>query len=131
MKLCLLCGREHPEAQRVCEVDGDKLIDVSERPPDLGPACDGLSPGIDLDGETVMHCPVCSDTGKVTPEQAEARERGMAAVRAVISSLLPAPSQLRQCRLRSLLHLPCRPGSNRRSGYRECRFDAGCSAGQS
>jgi hypothetical protein len=79
MKLCLLCDREYPDTQSVCEVDGDELIEVSERPPDLCPACDGLSPGIDLDGETVVHCAVCSDTGKVTPEQAEAWECEMAA----------------------------------------------------
>ncbi len=36
--------------------------------------CDGLSPGISMDGETIMYCPVCHDTGKVTPDQAEAWE---------------------------------------------------------
>jgi hypothetical protein len=35
------------------------------------PACDGLSPGITIDGETIMHCAVCNETGKVTPEQNE------------------------------------------------------------
>jgi hypothetical protein len=48
----------------------------------------GLSPGIDLDGETFVHCAVCFDTGKVTPEQAEAWElRDGRTARVMISAL--------------------------------------------
>ena len=78
MKLCLMCDRECPDTEDFCEMDGELLLEVSERPPDLCPACDGLSPGISIDGETIMHCPVCHDTGKVTPQQAERWAREMA-----------------------------------------------------
>ena len=33
---------------------------------ELCPSCDGLSPGIAIDGETVMHCHVCHDQNAVT-----------------------------------------------------------------
>jgi hypothetical protein len=33
---------------------------------ELSPSCDGLSPGIAKDGETIMHCPVCHDQNAVT-----------------------------------------------------------------
>ena len=78
MKLCLMCDREYPDTEEFCEIDGELLIEVSERPADLCPACDGLSPGISIDGETIMHCPVCHDTGRVTPEEAARWEEEMA-----------------------------------------------------
>jgi len=31
----------------------------------------GIARNRPVDGETIMHCPVCHDTGKVTPEEAE------------------------------------------------------------
>lgn len=37
---------------------------------ELCPQCDGLSPGISIDGETVMHCSTCHDAHAVTVEQA-------------------------------------------------------------
>ena len=40
-----------------------------ELPPGICPACMGLSPGIAIDGETIMHCPVCNDTGRVADEE--------------------------------------------------------------
>jgi hypothetical protein len=45
---------------------------------ELCPCCDSLSPGIDMDGETIVHCPVCHDKGMVTVEQAD---RGRAEIR--------------------------------------------------
>ena len=78
MKLCLMCDREYPDTEDFCAMDGELLLEVSERPADLCPACDGLSPGISIDGETIMHCPVCHDTGKVTPDEAERWAREMA-----------------------------------------------------
>lgn len=82
MKQCLRCDREYPDSQKFCEADGTYVVgdeDIGDRPADLCPACDGLSPGISMDGETIMHCPVCSDTGKVTPEQADRWQREVAA----------------------------------------------------
>jgi hypothetical protein len=65
------------------ELDAELDELFGELPPGVCPACTGLSPGIAIDGETIMHCPVCHDTGKVTPEEAERywegvekRERG-------------------------------------------------------
>ena len=51
----------------------DEILDeaLDEVPPGVCPACMGLSPGIAIDGETIMHCPVCHDAGKVTPEESE------------------------------------------------------------
>ena len=74
MKQCVRCDREYPDSERFCAIDGAYLMgdeDENERPADLCPACDGLSPAISIDGETIMHCDVCHDTGKVTPEAAE------------------------------------------------------------
>jgi hypothetical protein len=51
--------------------DDDDELEFGELPPGVCPACIGLSPGIAIDGHTIMHCPVCHDTGKVTPEEAE------------------------------------------------------------
>lgn len=73
MKQCIQCDREYPDTENFCEMDGAYLLsleDLDERPADVCPACDGLSPGISIDGETIMHCAVCHDTGKVTPEDA-------------------------------------------------------------
>jgi hypothetical protein len=38
----------------------------------------GLSPGIAIDGETIMHCALCHDTGTVTVEEAERWRHEMA-----------------------------------------------------
>jgi hypothetical protein len=43
------------------------------------PACMGLSPGISIDGETVMHCKVCGDSGRVSLERARQWEEEMRA----------------------------------------------------
>jgi hypothetical protein len=37
----------------------------------LCPCCDSLSPGIAMDGETIVHCPVCYDKGMVAFEAAD------------------------------------------------------------
>ena len=74
MKQCLQCDREYPDSEKFCEMDGAYLLsmeDFDEPPLGTCPACDGLSPGISVDGETIMHCPVCHDTGNVTPEESE------------------------------------------------------------
>jgi hypothetical protein len=71
MKLCLMCDKSYPDTEEFCEMDGELLIEVSERPPDLCPACDGLSPGISMDGETIMHCSTCHDKHAVTVEDAD------------------------------------------------------------
>jgi len=44
---------------------------------ELCPSCDSLSPGIAMDGETVMHCPVCHDKGMVTVEETDRWRRRM------------------------------------------------------
>jgi hypothetical protein len=44
---------------------------------ELCPACDALSPGIAMDGETIMRCPVCQDKGMVTLEKAERWRQAM------------------------------------------------------
>jgi hypothetical protein len=38
---------------------------------ELCPQCDGLSPGIATDGETIMHCSTCHDDHAVTVEAAD------------------------------------------------------------
>jgi hypothetical protein len=54
-----------------CEKTDDDVLQFGELPPGVCPACMGLLPGIAIDGETIMHCTVCGDSGKVTDEQAE------------------------------------------------------------
>jgi hypothetical protein len=74
MKQCLRCDRQYPDTENFCEMDGAYLLrtdELDELPPRVCPACTGLSPGISIDGETIMHCPVCQDTGKVTVEEAD------------------------------------------------------------
>jgi hypothetical protein len=81
MKQCIRCDREYPDSENFCEMDGAYLLpidELDELPPGVCPACQGLSPGISADGETIMHCSVCDDTGKVTPEQARKWEQAMA-----------------------------------------------------
>ena len=53
------------------EMFDETVEELDELPPGVCPACDGLSPGISIDGETIMHCRVCNDTGKVTPEESK------------------------------------------------------------
>ncbi len=82
MKQCVRCDREYPDSERFCAIDGAYLVsdkDDNQRPADLCPCCDGLSPGIDLDGETIIHCPICHDRHTVTPEQIKAYEDEMRA----------------------------------------------------
>jgi hypothetical protein len=69
----MLNGSPGKANDRLNEDDDDILdgVEFGELPPGVCPSCMGLSPGIAMDGETIMHCPVCSDTGKVTDEQAE------------------------------------------------------------
>jgi hypothetical protein len=54
-----------------CEKGDDDGLQFGELPPGVCPACMGLLPGIAIDGETIIHCNICHDTGKVTPEQSE------------------------------------------------------------
>ena len=49
------------------ELGPEKVVDGSE----LCPCCDGLSPGISADGETIVHCPVCHDRNVVTVADTE------------------------------------------------------------
>ena len=49
------------------ELGPEKVVDGSE----LCPCCDGLSPGISMDGQTIVHCPVCHDRNVVTVEDAD------------------------------------------------------------
>jgi hypothetical protein len=49
----------------------------SERPADLCPYCDGLSPGVDMTGERIIHCPLCGNKHIVTPEEVKAWEEEM------------------------------------------------------
>jgi hypothetical protein len=44
---------------------------------ELCPACDSLSPGISIDGETIMHCELCRDAGTVAVEDANRRRQAM------------------------------------------------------
>jgi hypothetical protein len=61
-----MSDRETLEALR--RLGPEKVLDGRE----LCPACDSLSPGIVMDGETVVHCPVCHDKGVVSTEAADA-----------------------------------------------------------
>ena len=45
---------------------------------ELCPQCDGLSPGIHMDGETIMHCSTCHDKHAVTVEEADRWRRAVA-----------------------------------------------------
>ena len=45
---------------------------------ELCPQCDGLSPGIHMDGETIMHCSTCRDKHAVTVEEADRWRRAVA-----------------------------------------------------
>jgi hypothetical protein len=81
MKQCVRCDRQYPDsAGKFCELDGSYLIsldDFDQLPEGMCPCCTGLSPGIAMDGETIVHCPVCHDTGKATPKEAERYEEEM------------------------------------------------------
>ena len=67
-----MSNRETLEALR--KLGPEKVLDGYE----LCPSCESLSPGIDIDGETIVHCPVCHDKGMVTVEEAD---RGRAEIR--------------------------------------------------
>jgi hypothetical protein len=66
-----MSNREILEALR--RLGPEKVLDGRE----LCPSCDSLSPCIAMDGETVMHCPVCHDQGMVTVEAADRWRRRM------------------------------------------------------
>ena len=81
MKQCIQCDREYLDSENFCEMEGAYLLPVEEGdelPPGVCPACMGLSPGIAIDGETIMHCALCHDTGTVTVEEAERWRHEMA-----------------------------------------------------
>jgi hypothetical protein len=58
---------EHNVVETLRELGPEKVVDGLE----LCPCCDGLSPGISMDGETIVHCPVCHDRNVVTVEDAD------------------------------------------------------------
>jgi len=59
----------------------DDLV-CDELPPGVCPCCMGLSPGISIDGETIMHCKLCDDGKRdVTVEAADCWLKEMAARR--------------------------------------------------
>jgi hypothetical protein len=73
-------GAEAMARNAVAPEDDDEILDgvqFGELPPGVCPACMGLSPGIAIDGETIMHCSLCGNSGKVTPEQAEKYWKGV------------------------------------------------------
>jgi hypothetical protein len=53
--------------ETLCRLGPEQVLDGRE----LCPCCDSLSPGIAMDGETIVHCPVCHDKGMVTVEEAD------------------------------------------------------------
>jgi hypothetical protein len=61
-----MSNRETLEALR--RLGPEKVLNGVE----LCPCCDSLSLGIAMDGETIVHCPVCGDRGHVTVEAADA-----------------------------------------------------------
>ena len=66
-----MSNRELVETLR--KLGPEKVLDGME----LCPACDSLSPGISIDGEPIMHCPVCHDQGIVSVEAADRWRREM------------------------------------------------------
>jgi hypothetical protein len=54
-------------ADKLIKLGPEKVVDGHE----LCPQCWALSPGIDMDGETVMHCSTCHDQHAVTVEEAD------------------------------------------------------------
>jgi hypothetical protein len=64
--------------EKLMNLGPEKVVDGYE----ICPQCDGLSPGIDMDGETIVHCPTCHDKNAVTVEEAHSyREIGAEALR--------------------------------------------------
>jgi hypothetical protein len=79
IRLCTSCGRQLA-INAVAPEDDDEILDrvqFGELPPGVCPACMGPSPGIAIDGATIIHCNLCGDSGKVTPEQAEKYWKGV------------------------------------------------------
>jgi hypothetical protein len=54
-------------AKTLMSLGPEKVVDGYE----LCPQCDGLSPGIATDGETIMHCSTCHDKHAATVEEAD------------------------------------------------------------
>jgi hypothetical protein len=70
--------RENPSRELIEKLERlgpEKVIDGYE----LCPQCDGLSPGIHMDGETIMHCSTCHDRHAVTVEEANRWREAMRA----------------------------------------------------
>ena len=66
--------RENPPRELVKKLEQlgpEQVVDGYE----LCPQCDGLSPGIHMDGETIMRCSTCHD--KVTVEEADRWRRAV------------------------------------------------------
>lgn len=53
--------------EKLSKLGPEQVVDGFE----LCPSCDGLSPGIAMDGETIMHCPVCHDQNAVAVADAD------------------------------------------------------------
>jgi len=53
--------------EKLKQLGPEQVVDGFE----LCPCCDGLSPGIAMDGETIVHCPVCHDQHAVTVADAD------------------------------------------------------------
>jgi hypothetical protein len=72
-----MSNRENPPrdlVEKLMELGPEKVVDGYE----LCPQCDGLSPGISMDGETIMHCSTCHDANAVTVEEADRWRRRIA-----------------------------------------------------
>jgi DNA-directed RNA polymerase subunit M/transcription elongation factor TFIIS len=60
--------------EKLEQLGPEQVVDGYE----LCPQCDGLSPGIRMDGETIMHCSTCHDKHAVTVEEADRWRRAVA-----------------------------------------------------
>jgi DNA-directed RNA polymerase subunit M/transcription elongation factor TFIIS len=69
--------RQNPPRELVEKLEQlgpEQVVDGYE----LCPQCDGLSPGIHMDGEKIMHCSTCHDKHAVTVEEADRWRRAVA-----------------------------------------------------
>ena len=58
-------------AEKLMTLGPEQMVVVDGQKWELCPQCWGLSPGIHMDGETVMHCSTCHDKHAVTVEEAD------------------------------------------------------------